>query len=68
MNILPNISLFWKHAGFLTVWWSEPSRIHGIHLLVQPSCWVWGFNEEPASIGPFRSFGLGPLFLLTWEY
>lgn len=54
------ISVLWKHAGLLSLWYGEWS----LHIGVRRGNWIWGYEEVPASIYDGFDFGLGPIFLV----
>ena len=56
------LSFGWRHAGFITIWGDEV----GIHLLPSYEHWQCGYAEFWHD-GPYYSFGLGPLLLVTWD-
>lgn len=67
MNDL-NLSLFWKDAGFITIWKynNEICKGWALHLFPMSSFWCWGKTEEWYA-GPLEQIGFGPLFLFIKE-
>lgn len=59
---LTGISLFWEHAGLISLWWG---RGFSLHIGVERVFWVWGRYIDPiAALWGIKAtgFGLGPIF------
>jgi len=57
-------SLFYKHAGLVSVWFAVCGRACCVHFLPQRSCWCWGKAEY--GLG-HDEYGFGPFLLVTWH-
>ena len=56
-------SFCWKHAGLITMW--SDAKEFTLHLFPSRNFWYWGKSICEHTYSAI--FGLGPLFLISYE-
>ena len=55
-----------KECGLFGFWMDDfQTFVLQIHVLVRPSCWLWGY--EGSTEIKLRALGFGPLFTIHWS-